>query len=241
MNTPPIDTPASRRRLLPAVAAHAEALALSPVAIADAHVGAVEALATWIADRHRPGEPLGVVVVCTGNSRRSVLGATMGNVAAAYWGLPEVRFGSGGTDPTAFNPRTAAALRAIGVLVEPTGREAPRGEPDTPNPVYRVRWGDPASGLEAEEFSKRYDDPANPAAGFAALMVCDEADAGCPTVRGAALRLSIPFADPKQFDDTPEEAARYAERRDDIGRFLIRTLQAARILIDLGGLRLPAR
>ena len=74
--------------------------------------------------------------------------------------------------------------------------------------------------MEAVEFSKRYDDPGNPQSGFAALMVCDEADAGCPTVRGASLRLSLPFADPKSYYDTPQEAARYAERRDEIGRLM---------------------
>jgi arsenate reductase (thioredoxin) len=57
--------------------------------------------------------------------------------------------------------------------------------------------------METVEFSKRYDDPSNPQEGFAALMVCDEADAGCPAVRGASLRLSLPFADPKVYDDTP--------------------------------------
>jgi arsenate reductase len=42
----------------------------------------------------------------------------MGNIAAAYQGFPEIRFHSGGTTPSAFNPRTVAALREIGVDVE---------------------------------------------------------------------------------------------------------------------------
>jgi arsenate reductase (thioredoxin) len=75
--------------------------------------------------------------------------------------------------------------------------------------------------METVEFSKRYDDPSHRQEGFAALMVCDEADAGCPAVRGVSLRLSLPFADPKVYDDTPEESARYAERRDDIGRLML--------------------
>ncbi len=153
----------------------------------------------------------------------------MGNVAAAYYGMPEVRFHSGGTEPTAFNPRTVAALRQVGVEVEPTGEEATEGESGTANPAYRVRWGTPGEPpKEAVEYSKRYDDPSNPQEGFAALMVCDEADAGCPTVRGASLRLSLPFADPKSSDDTPEEAARYAERRDDMGRLLVWVMEQAR-------------
>lgn len=59
-------------------------------------------------------------------------------------------------------------------------------------------------------------------------MVCDEADSGCPAVRGATLRLSLPFADTKVYDDTPEESARYAERRDDLGRVLLWVLRQAR-------------
>lgn len=223
------DIPESRRRLLPGIAEHAERLARSPNRIGEGHLAAGEALAGWIAEHYRPGQPLGVIVVCTGNSRRSILRSTMGNVAAAYCGMPEVRFHSGGTDPTAFNARTIAALRQVGVQVEPTGEEGPRGEPDTANPVYRVRWGTPGEPpMEAVEFSKRYDNPSNPREGFAALMVCDEADAGCPTVRGAALRLSLPFADPKSSDDTPEEVARYAERRDDIGRLMLWLMMQAR-------------
>jgi arsenate reductase len=226
--------PASRRRLAPAVRDHADLLTTSFDMIDEGHREAASALADWIAARHRPGEPLHVTVVCTGNSRRSILGATMGNIASAYYGMPEVRFHSGGTAPTAFNPRTVAALRSIGVAVEPTGREAPRGEPGTANPVYRVRWGDPA--MEATEFSKLYADPANPQAGFAALMVCSEADAGCPFVKGATLRLSMPYLDPKAYDGSPFEASKYAERRDDIGRLMLSAfLQARRKLTSPSG------
>jgi hypothetical protein len=49
-----------------------------------------------------------------------------------------------------------------------------RGEPQTANPVYRVRWGVAGElgrpALETTEFSKRYDDPANPGAAFAAVI-----------------------------------------------------------------------
>ncbi|MCB0818945.1 MAG: protein-tyrosine-phosphatase, partial [Flavobacteriales bacterium] len=55
-------------------------------------------------------------------------------------------------------------------------------------------------------------DPANPQKGFCAVMTCSEADANCPIVRGALDRVSLPYVDPKEADDTPEEAARYDER-----------------------------
>ena len=106
----------------------------------------VRSSSEWIVKNYKPGQPLHVTVICTGNSRRSIFGATMGNIAAAYYGMPEIRFHSGGTAPTAFNPRTIAALKDIGVEIEPTGQEAPRGEPKTANPTYVVRWGDGHGG-----------------------------------------------------------------------------------------------
>jgi arsenate reductase (thioredoxin) len=121
--------PAACRRLLPGIAGHLEGLGRSFDLIGEDHRAAGQKLVDWIVDHYRPGQPLYVIVVCTGNSRRSILGATMGHIAAASCGLPEVRFHSGGTDPTAFNPRTIATLRAIGVEIEPTGQEAARGEP----------------------------------------------------------------------------------------------------------------
>ena len=65
--------------------------------------------------------------------------------------------------------------KAIGFEVEPTGKEAERGEPKTVNPIHRISWGE---GFETHEFSKHYGDKANPQEGFAALMVCSEADEG---------------------------------------------------------------
>ena len=223
------DVPGSRKQLNPQVIAYADMLTTSFDMIDEPHREAGEALADWITRNYKPGQPLHVTVVCTGNSRRSILGATMGNVATAYYGMPEVRFHSGGTAPTAFNPRTVACLKEIGVEIVPTGTEAPRGEPKTANPTYKVRWGqggEPA--LETTEFSKTYFDPANPQEGFAALMVCGEADAACPFVKGAALRVSMPYLDPKIYDDGKFEAAKYAERRDDIGRLMLSVMMQVR-------------
>jgi arsenate reductase len=221
---------------------HADSLTASFDMIGEMHRLAGGKLAGWIADNYRSGKPLDVIVVCTGNSRRSVLGATMGNVAAAYYGMPEIRFHSGGTAPTACNIRTVNTLKEIGVDIEKTGQEAARGEPKTENPVYRIRWGKPGetrgSKLEAIEFSKHYDDPANPQQGFAALMVCGEADAACPFVKGASLRVSMPYLDPKIYDDGTLEAAKYAERRDDLGRLLLAAMMQARQRIgSMGGER----
>ena len=224
--------PESRSRLLPKIREHADALSASFDMIDEAHRMAGRKLADWIAANYKPGKPLEIVVVCTGNSRRSILGATLGNIAAAYYGMPEIRFHSGGTAPTAFNKRTVNSLKEIGVEIETTGKEAARGEPQTANPVYRIRWGSPgdtgAPTTEAIEFSKHYDDPANPQSGFAALMVCGEADAGCPFVKGSSLRVSMPYLDPKIYDGGAYESAKYAERRDDMGRLMLAVMMQAR-------------
>jgi arsenate reductase (thioredoxin) len=224
--------PESRLRLLAKVREHADTLTASFDMIGETHRLAGQKLVDWISKNYRPGERLDVVVVCTGNSRRSILGSTMGNMAAAYYGMPEVRFHSGGTAPTAFNARTINTLKEIGVVIEATDKEAARGEPQTANPVYRVCWGTPGETgsppMEAIEFSKRYDDPANPQKGFAALMVCGEADAGCPFVKGSALRVSMPYLDPKIYDGGAYETAKYAERRDDMGRLMLSVMMQAR-------------
>jgi arsenate reductase (thioredoxin) len=223
--------PESRARLLPKIREHADFLTTSFDMIDETHRRAGQKLVDWVAKNYRPGQPLNVVVVCTGNSRRSILGATMGNVASAYYGMPEIRFHSGGTAPTAFNIRTVNALKEIGVEVVPTGKEAARGEPQTANPVLVVRWSNPETGgmpMEAIEYSKHYGDPTNPQQGFAALMVCGEADAACPFVKGATLRVSMPYLDPKIYDGRAYESANYAERRDDMARLMLSVMMQVR-------------
>ncbi len=194
-----------------------------------------EQLAAWILGRLQSGGTAPIVVICTGNSRRSMLASVMGNLAAAYLELPEIRFHSGGTAPSAFNERTVAALEAIGVEIASTGEEAPRGEPNVANPIYQVRWGRAGEPpMEMIEFSKRYDDSVNPKTGFAALLVCNEADDACPAVFGAALRIAMPFEDPKWRDGQSDEAATYAARRDEIGRVLLSVLRSVKEHRDNG-------
>ena len=223
-------TPQSRKDMNEKLRTHADLLTTQFDMIEDAHAKAGSALVDWIVKNYRADKPLGVVVICTGNTRRSMLGATMGNVAAAYTGLPNVRFYSGGTAPDAINPRTIATLREIGIGIEPTGKEAPRGKGGLANPIYRVQWG---KGLETTEFSKVYSDAHNPRDGFAALLVCSEAETACPRVTGADARIPVLYLDPKAFDGAPFESAKYAERRDDIGRFMLSAFIQARRRLEL--------
>jgi arsenate reductase (thioredoxin) len=205
----------SRARMHDPLREYCDQLTTSYDMVHPGHYAAIKQISEWIVVNSSEGKPVQLIATCTGNSRRSILNATMGNLAAAYYGLENVHFYSGGTKPSAFNKRTIATLREIGFEIEPTGSEAPRGDPATPNPLYQVRWG---KGMQSIEFSKTYHDASNPQTGFAAVLVCSEADAECPTVPGATLRLSMNFIDPKHYDDSRWEAIKYAERRDDIAR-----------------------
>lgn len=214
-----------REFLYPQVRSQCDLLSSQTDLISPAHFDGSERLFQAIVSQHIPDVELGVIVICTGNSRRSMLAATMGNIAAAYHGLPELRFYSGGTNPSAFNPRTIRALQEAGVVVNPTNENAPVGKAGESNPVYKVSWGNlPRIGvnrLEIKEFSKIYSDPHNPNKSFIALLVCDEADASCPNVQGASLRIAMPFQDPKSYDGSAQESAKYSERRDEIGRIML--------------------
>ncbi len=225
-------TPRSRSDMYAKTRLHADLLSTQFDLIEDGHRKAGGELAEWVVKNYKPGKPLGVVIMCTGNTRRSVMGAAMGNVAAAYHGLPDLKFYSGGTDPDAVNPRSVAALKDVGIEIEDTGNEAPQGKKGVKNPIYRMKWG---KGLETTEFSKKYTDPANPQENFAAVLVCSEADSACPMVAGAGVRVLVPYLDPKAFDGAAFEAAKYAERRDDQGRFMLSVLLQARRRLDLDG------
>lgn len=210
--------------LNPQLFAYCEQLRSDPLAgLTSQQIAAAESIREWIQKRRRAGLPASVIIVCTGNSRRSILGSTLGNIAAAWSGDPEIRFFSGGTEPSAFNPRTIRALQAVGVSITPTGEAATSGAAGEPNPKYRMEWGsDPRSQIV--EFSKRYSDPANPQSDFCAVMVCSDAADNCPVVLGASLRVALSFEDPKEYDGTAQEAAMYAQRRDQIGRAMLLAL-----------------
>ena len=163
-------------------------------------------IASYIQEEAEAGQPIQLVFICTHNSRRSHFGQIWAAMAAAYYGVPGVHTYSGGTEATAFNPRAVAAVQRAGFQVE---------NPGGSNPRYQVRFAPDQPALEC--FSKVYDDPANPRHSFAAIMTCAEADQACPIVPGATLRVPTPYVDPKEADDTPQEAARYDERCRQIG------------------------
>lgn len=169
-------------------------------------------LTTYISQKNEANQTPKLVVICTHNSRRSHIGQIWLAVGADYFQLPKMQTYSGGTEATAFNIRAVNAFRKIGFAID-----APEDKGE--NPIYSISWKEGMKPYQA--FSKKYEDDPNPKEKFAAIMVCSEADAGCPFVIGCDFRLSLPYDDPKEFDDTDLEAEKYQERIRQIGREML--------------------
>lgn len=168
-------------------------------------------LAMFVRTKASAGERINLIFICTHNSRRSHISQIWAQAAAAYYRIPKVTCWSGGTEATAFNPRAVKAMEDAGFKITKTS--------ETENAVYEVRFSDAAPPVIA--FSKKYDDPFNRTQEFAAIMTCSHADENCPLVLGAAARIALTYEDPKNFDGTPLEAGKYAERVHEIGREIL--------------------
>ena len=105
--------------------------------IDEQHREAGQKLAQWIVANYRPGNPLPVIFIAWKFASEHY-GLVYGQRRfSLLWDARNTLY-SGGTAPTAFNSRTVATLKAIGIEIEPTGKESNRGEPKTANPIYRV-------------------------------------------------------------------------------------------------------
>lgn len=168
-------------------------------------------LTKFIQEKIDSGKPAYLNFICTHNSRRSHLSQLWAQAAAFYYGVKNVSCYSGGTEATAFNPRAVKAMQEAGFQISKTT--------DGDNPVYEVRFAAEVAPIIA--FSKKYDDPFNHNTDFAAIMTCSHADENCPLVLGASGRIALTYDDPKEFDGTPSEAAKYSERVRQIGREIL--------------------
>jgi arsenate reductase (thioredoxin) len=163
-------------------------------------------MARYLREHRDDPTPPSVVFVCTHNSRRSQLAQFWATVAAAEVGLERIGCYSCGTEATACNPRTVAALRRAGVSVVAANQEK--------NPLYLAQFDDLAPAVKLT--SKAFGDSSLPKDSFVAAMCCGDADERCPTIAGATFRVPLHYEDPKVTDGTPEEAGRYDERSGQI-------------------------
>jgi arsenate reductase (thioredoxin) len=193
--------------LFPILQQYADSLTFEFEQIPEERRNELKHLAHYIQKQRDSGQTVRLTFICTHNSRRSHMGQIWAAAAAAFYGIAGIETYSGGTETTAFNPRAVAALERAGFLIENPGGE---------NPRYLVHLKEGDAGLRC--FSKKYNDPSNPSKDFAAVMTCSQADAECPFIPGASFRIPLPYNDPKEADNTPEEQSRYDERVRQIGR-----------------------
>lgn len=169
--------------------------------------------AEYISNKLKDGKEVNLTFICTHNSRRSHISQIWAQTAAEYYGIPNIKCYSGGTEATAFNPRAVKAMQKAGFKIEK--------KDDSDNPAYLVHYSDDKKPVEC--FSKVYSDEYNPQKDFAAIMTCSDADENCPVVFGAEARFPIRYEDPKEYDGTELEEEKYDERVEQIGREMVYT------------------
>ena len=153
-----------------------------------------------------------ITVICTHNSRRSQLGQLWIKTAAIHYGIKNIYTFSGGTEATSFNCRMVNAVKEYGFKVKQLDENA--------NPKYHILLGEEDESMDIL-FSKVYSENYNPQSNYIAIIVCSQADEGCPFVAGASKRISLPYIDPKEFDDTEFESFKYLEKVKEIGRDML--------------------
>jgi arsenate reductase len=162
----------------------------------------LDKITQYITNKKKEKRSANLVYVCTHNSRRSHFGQVWAQVAAGYYSITDVHAFSGGTEATAFNTNAINALKRIGFNVKAIN--------DEENTLYHVFYD--ANDSPVVCFSKVYNDAANPASEFAAIMTCSDAEQNCPFIPGVELRIATTYDDPKAFDNTPLQDVKYDER-----------------------------
>ena len=179
--------------------------------IPPARKAVLKQISDFIQSKVKAKQKIELIFICTHNSRRSHIAQVWAHAAASFYGIRNITSHSGGTEISAFNLRAVEALKKAGFKIHATSKSK--------NPIYEVRFSPHEN--EIITYSKKYDSPSNPKKGFAAIMVCSHADDNCPVVHGAEKRISLPYDDPKDFDGTPEEDLKYAERVMEIGKEIL--------------------
>lgn len=186
----------------------------------DHHEQVLDEIAHFVAEELNIGRRPKLHFICTHNSRRSQFAQAWCTLVQDWMKLNAADCFSGGTEVTACNERTIAALDRAGCIVRSEGSE---------NPVYTVTAED--TDVEVRLWSKLYDDEtANPEENFAAVMTCDHADANCPYIPGAMRRFPLTYTDPKYADNNEMEQAAYDNTCSMIASDMIRLFRKVKVL-----------
>ena len=177
--------------IFPKIIASIESLDVE--AIPDSRRAILAPLIDYIRERFNRKDEIRLNFICTHNSRRSHLSQVWAQVMAYYFNIPRLSCYSGGTEATDMFP-------VIGETLTNQGFEITRIS-QSDNPVYAIKIGPNTHPVIG--FSKTYDHDFNPVSGFAAIMTCSQADAGCPFITGAEERIPVTYDDPKAFKLLP--------------------------------------
>lgn len=168
----------------------------------------LKSLADYILRKRAESKAVRLKFICSYNSRRSHLAQIWAHTMAFNFQISPVDCYSAGTEVTAMYPAIAFTLQESGFeLAKLTACE---------NPVYMFKFS--ANEAPIIAFSKSLEHNFNPNTGYAAIMVCSEADKACPNIEGAEALFAIPFSDPKEYDNTPLRKEKYLERSMQIAR-----------------------
>jgi protein-tyrosine phosphatase/arsenate reductase len=162
----------------------------------------LEQITQYISEKKSINKPINLVYICTHNSRRSHFGQIWAKVAAHYYNVDNVKTFSGGTEATAFNTNAINAINRIGFDIEKKNGNI--------NPIYHIYYDKNETPITC--FSKVYNDDENPNSEFAAIMTCSDAEENCPFIPRVELRIGTTYDDPKAFDNTNLQDAKYDER-----------------------------
>lgn len=203
-----LSSEATPKDLLPNLKKYAEKAITEFDKIPNERKKILEEMSEYISKAKKNNEKMDFIFICTHNSRRSHISQFWAAAAAEYYGIDNFNSYSGGTEVTAFNHRSVAALKRAGFEIKKLN--------DDKNTKYSVKYSNRKP--EIIGFSKKFEDKFNPQENYVAVMVCSEADQSCPFVPSASERFAITYDDPKAFDDTKQETQKYDERTQQIAR-----------------------
>src|SRR5689334_6057425 len=103
----------SHSHLLPALRPYVEEVVNELSTISPERKVVLGAIASNIVTQLEDGKPAQLTFICTHNSRRSHMSQIWAQTAAYYYGLDKIYTFSGGTEATACNCRTVAAMRRV--------------------------------------------------------------------------------------------------------------------------------
>ena len=139
---------------------------------------------------NKSDKELNLLFVCTHNSRRSQLAQVFAHLAIKYFGHLNLNSFSCGSEQTTIHENTILALESIGFRIQ-------KKKSNKTNFYF-------SDNLFVECFSKTFLHDSLPKNQIISLMTCDDADKNCPLITGSLSRISLPYNDPKLYDDSLE-------------------------------------